>query len=115
MIIVKLSEMKPLVTIYNMTQELYDMYADENMTKEKAINILTERIVRVRKLKRHTELQVIANMIEPRIDYITNYFISRHSNGPWESLNQRIRRFIFDHRGFIDLDYMIFRLIKAFG
>jgi len=114
-IITSLSEMKPLVTIYNMTQELYDMYENKSMTKAEATNILIKRIARVRQRKRHIELQVIANMLESRIDYITNYFVSRHSNGFWESLNQRIRRFVFDNRWFINLDYMIFRLIKAFG
>jgi transposase len=113
-IIQDINEMKWLVTSYNMTQELYMIYEDKWMTKDRAISAILNWIARVRKRKRLVELQVIANMIEPRIDYITNYFVSKHSNWYWEWQNQRIRRLVYDNKWFKDDDYMTFRFIKAF-
>lgn len=63
-----------------MTQEIHEIYEDKNMTKELATEKILKWIVRVRKRKRLTELQTIANMIEKRVDLITNYFVNRHSN-----------------------------------
>lgn len=113
-IIKTLADMKWLVTTYEMTQEVYHMYEDQSMTKNRAMDFLNKRIARVRKRKRLVELQAIASMIERRVELIANYFVSRHSNGYGEWQNQRMRRLVFDNKWFINNDYMIFRFIKAF-
>ena len=113
-VIFGIQSMKWLITTYEMTQELYNMYEDPDMNKNSATRFLKDRIKKARKRKKLEELQSIANMIEKRIDYVTNYFLDKHSNWYGEWQNQRIRRFVFDNKWFINDDYMIFRLTKAF-
>ena len=66
-----------------------------------------------RKYSRIPEMLHLTDSVEKKLDYITNYFVSRHNNWYWEWLNSRVWKIIRDSRGFINNDYMIFRLITA--
>ena len=92
--------------------ELYNIY-EKRINKQEATILIKQWIKSTRKYSRVPEMLHIANSIEKKLDLITNYFVSRHNNWYWEWLNSRIWRIIRDSRGFINNDYMIFRLITA--
>ncbi len=103
---------KSLVAIYNKSMDLYDIY-EQRINKEEATALMKDWIKATRKYSRVPEMLHIANSVEKKIDWITNYFVSRHNNWYGEWLNSRIWKVIRDSRGFTNNDYMIFRLITA--
>lgn len=108
----KIACFKSLIAIYEKSIALYEIY-EKKISKEEATILMKDWIKACRKYKRVPEILNIANSIERKLDYITNYFVSRHNNWYWEWLNSRIARIISNCRGFINNDYMIFRLITA--
>jgi transposase len=108
----KLQYFKWIIAIYEMSMELYEIY-EQKINKYKATVLMQEWIKKARRYRRIPELLHLADSIEKRLDTITNYFVSRHSNGFWEWLNSRIWHIVRDNRWFANEDYMIFRFIKA--
>lgn len=108
----KLQCFKWIVAIYEMSMEIYEIY-EQKITKEEATKLMKNWIKKARRYRRIPELLHLADSIENRLDTITNYFISRHSNWFGEWLNSRIWRIVYDNRWFKNDDYMIFRFIKA--
>lgn len=111
-IISKIQTLKSLVSIYEVSSKLYDIY-EMKISKEEWIKLMDEFIKLARRYKKIPELLHLANTIEKRIDHITNYFVSRHTNWFAEWLNSRIWNIVRDSRWFINNDYMIFRLTSA--
>ncbi len=111
-IIKKIACFKSLITIYEHSIKLYDIY-ERKVTKEVGTILMKEWITGARRYTRIPESLHLANSIERKLDLITNYFISRHTNGYWEWLNSRIGKIVRDSKGFTNNDYMIFRLITA--
>lgn len=110
----KLPSFKWIVAIYEMSMELYQIYENKELTKEDATIVMEEWIKKARKYKRIPELLHMSNTIENRIDTITNYFVSRHSNWYAEGFHSRLSRLVSNNRWFVDEDYMVYRFIKAF-
>ncbi len=110
----KLNCFKWIVAIYEMGIDLYEIYEDSELDKDSAIIKMEVRIKKVRRYKRIPELLHIANTIENRLDTITNYFVSRHTNWYVEWFHSRLSRMISNNRWFVDEDYMVYRFIKAF-
>ncbi len=111
-IIEKLQYFKWVVAIYEMSMELYEIY-EQKISKYEATILMKEWIKKARRYRRIPELLHLADSIERRLDTITNYFVSRHSNWFWEWLNSRIWHIVRDNRWFTNEDYMVFRFIKA--
>ena len=88
-------------------------YYEKRINKDDAIILIKWWIKSSRRYSRVPELLHLANSVERKLDWITNYFVSRHNNWYWEWLNSRIGKIIRDSRGFINNDYMIFRLVTA--
>ena len=108
----KLVCFKSLIAIYEVSTELYLIY-EKRIWKIEWTKLMVEWIKKARRYKRIPELLHIADSIENKLDFITNYFISRHTNWYWEWLNSRIWKIIRDSKWFINNDYMIFRLTTA--
>ena len=108
----KLPCFKALVAIFNKQMDLYNIY-EKKINKEDAIVFMKQWIKSSRRYTRIPEILDISNSIEKKLDWITNYFVSRHNNWYWEWLNSRIWKIIRDSKGFTNNDYMIFRLITA--
>ena len=103
---------KALIAIYDKSMSLYEIY-EKRINKEESTVLMLEWIKLTRRYSRIPEMLHIANTIERKLDLITNYFVSRHNNWYWEGLNSRIWKIVRDQRGFINNDYMIFRIITA--
>ena len=108
----KLPCFKALVAIFNKQMDLYNIY-EKKINREDAIVLMKQWIKSSRRYARVPEILHLANSIEKKLDWITNYFVSRHNNWYWEWLNSRIWKIIRDSKGFTNNDYMIFRLITA--
>lgn len=113
-VIKEISCFKWVVAMYALSMDLYDIYENKELDKNKAKIEINDWIKKARKYKRIPELLHIANTIENRIDTITNYFISRHSNWYTEWFHSRLSRLVSNNRWFVDEDYMVYRFIKAF-
>jgi len=79
-IIKKIACFKSLITIYEHSIKLYDIY-ERKVTKEVGTILMKEWITGARRYTRIPESLHLANSIERKLDLITNYFISRHTNG----------------------------------
>jgi len=108
----RLQYFKWVIAIYEMSMELYKIY-EQKIGKYEATILMKEWIKKARRYRRIPELLHLADSIERRLDTITNYFVSRHSNWFGEWLNSRIWHIVRDNRGFTNEDYMVFRFIKA--
>lgn len=108
----KLSCFKALTAIYDKWKDLYEIY-ERRINKEEANILMKWWMKSSRRYSRVSEILHLANSIERKLDWITNYFVSRHNNWYWEWLNSRIWKIVQDSRGFTNNDYMIFRLITA--
>lgn len=108
----KISVFKALIAIYEQSMSLYDIY-EKRINKTDATKLMKEWIKTNRRYSRVPEMLHLADSIERKLDYITNYFVSRHNNWYWEWLNSRIWKIVRDSRGFTNNDYMIFRLTTA--
>lgn len=110
----KIGCFKWLIAIYELNVELYEIYENKLHNKETATIEIVSWIKKARKYRRVPELLHIANSVENRLDTITNYFISRHSNWYAEGFHSRLSRLVSNNRWFVDEDYMVYRFIKAF-
>ena len=63
-----------------MSMELYEIY-EQKINRYEATVLMQEWIKKARRYRRIPELLHLADSIEKRLDTITNYFVSRHSNG----------------------------------
>ncbi len=108
----KIACFKSLISMYETSSKLYDIY-EKKVWKEEWVVLMTEWLKIARKYKKIPELLHLANTIEKRLDHITNYFVSRHNNWYAEWLNSRIWKVLRDSKGFVNNDYMIFRLTSA--
>ncbi len=89
---------------------------DKERTKEEWKQEILKWIVKWEKIREKiVEVSNMIRTIERRIETISNYFISRHSNWFAEWLNSRIQRLISMSRWFKNKDYMIYRIIKLFS
>lgn len=113
-IIKTIPSFKWIIAIYEMSMRLYDIYENKSFNKETGEQEMRNWIKKARNYKRIPELLHIANTIENRIDTITNYFISRHTNWYVEGFHSRLSRLVSNNRWFVDEDYMVYRFIKAF-
>jgi transposase len=105
-------ELSDLIVWYEYMHKLRDIY-DSDETKESAQQKITERLTEwSRFCWKIDEIENLMNTIINRFESITNYFISHHSNGFAEWLHSRIQRLISMSRGFVNRDYMIYRIIK---
>jgi len=93
----KLPCFKALIVAYNIAMELRDIY-EQQITKEEGTKLIEKRIKKAKKYRRVSEILAMAYLIEKRIDTVTNYFISRHSNARAESMNTRISTIVRDCR-----------------
>jgi len=108
----KIACFKALIAIYRRWQDLYEIY-EKRIDKKEATILIKWWIKLTRRYSRVPELLHLANSVERKLDWITNYFVSRHNNWYWEWLNSRVWKIVRDSRGFTNNDYMIFRLITA--
>ena len=108
-------ELAEVIEIYEYLHNLRVIY-DKERTREEWKNKILKWInewVRIR--EKIVEVNNMIWTIERRIETISNYFISRHSNWFAEWLNSRIQRLISMSRWFKNKDYMIYRIIKLFA
>ena len=108
-------ELAEVIEIYEYLHRLRMVY-DKERTREEGENEIFKWIsewVKIR--KKIVEVNNMIWTVERRIETISNYFISRHSNWFAEWLNSRIQRLISMSRWFKNKDYMIYRIIKLFA
>jgi len=111
-VIKSISSFKVLVVGYDIAIELHNTY-EQCRSKIEWENRINKLITKAKKYRRVAEVLLMARLLEKRLDTITNYFISRHTNWRAENLNMRISDIVRDCRWFSNPDYMVFRLSKA--
>jgi transposase len=105
-------ELKDLIEWYEYMYQLWKIY-DEHGTVEFGKQKINQWLIDWFDIRsRIDEVGNFTKTIENRIETISNYFTSRHSNGFAEWLHSRIQRLISMSRWFINKDYMIYRIIK---
>ncbi len=108
-------ELAEVVKAYEYLHKLRIIY-DKDLTKKKWKEEIIKWIEEWKKIREKViEVNNMIRTIERRIETISNYFISRHSNWFAEWLNSRIQRLISMSRWFKNKDYMIYRIIKLFA
>ena len=108
-------ELKELIMTYEYLHELWMIY-DSEETKETWMEKILQRINKWKELWRKIiEVDNMISTIKNRLDSISNYFISKHSNWYAEWLNSRIQKLISMSKWFKNKDYMIYRIIKLFS
>jgi transposase len=75
----KIPIFKALVAIYNQSMSLYNIY-EMRINKKEANKLMKEWIKSNRRYSRVPEILHLADSVERKLDYITNYFVSRHNN-----------------------------------
>ena len=75
----KISVFKALIAIYEQSMSIYDIY-EKRIDKTDATKLMKEWIKTNRRYSRVPEMLHLADSIERKLDYITNYFVSRHNN-----------------------------------
>jgi transposase len=95
---------------------MFWMIYDEDIQKEEWKQKIQQRIAQWNEIRQTIiEVDNVISTIEKRLESISNYFISGHSNWFAEWLNSRIQRLISMSRWFKNKDYMIYRIIKLFS
>ena len=108
-------ELAEVVDAYEYLHKLRIVY-DKKQTREEWKRLILQWITEWEKIRQNiVEVNNMIWTIERRIETISNYFISRHSNWFAEWLNSRIQRLISMSRWFKNKDYMIYRIIKLFA
>ena len=101
-----------LIQWYEYVRDLRQIY-DQRMTKIEAVEKFTKRLERWKELAdKVLEIKNMRNMIENRLDSITNYFYSRSTNWYAEWLNSRIGNLITMSKWFRNLNFTVYKVIK---
>ena len=99
---------------YDIISSLFIIYDETGSVKESkdAFYKWFEKVSRYHMI---TEMQNAWRLVLNNLEWILNYFISRHSNWYAEWLHSRIWRLISNSRWFKNEEYMVYKIVQIFG
>jgi len=107
-------QLQEISAMYKEIEEVFYIY-DFSTCKKIARKRFERWFTKISKLDFITELQNSWRLIKNHFDRILNYFRTGLSNWYAEGLNTRIQRLLSNSRGFKDVNFMLYRIIKMFG
>ena len=106
---------------YEIIEQVYNIYDKNTDFNKYTLKIARQRFKHLinwrvsRYWENITEIRNMWNTLNNNIIWISNYFISWHSNWAAEWLHSRIRRDLSNARWFKNKDYMVYKIERKFS